>query len=257
MTARVHPTALIDRTARIGEGVDIGPWVLVGPNVEVGDGCSLGPRVTLERNVKLAQRVRIGVGAVLGSDPQDIAYKGEETWVEVGPDTVIREFVTVNRGTKASGTTRVGARCFLMTYSHLGHDCQVGDDVTIANSTEISGHVIIQDHASISGLVAVHQFVTIGTHCFVGGATRVNQDVPPYVKAVGNPMELYGLNAVGLRRAGFSAEAILALKHAYRLVFNSDVPVSQAIERLRTTQQTDEVERFLSFLEQSARGVPA
>ena len=139
MTARVHPTALIDRTARIGAGVEIGPWVLVGPNVEVGDGCTLGPRVTLERNVKLAQRVRIGVGAVLGSDPQDISYQGEETWVEVGHDTAIREFVTINRGTKASGATRVGARCFLMTYSHLGHDCQVGDDVTIANSTEISG----------------------------------------------------------------------------------------------------------------------
>jgi UDP-N-acetylglucosamine acyltransferase len=255
MTARVHPTALIDRSARIGTGVEIGPWVLVGPNVEIADGCRLGPRVTLEQNVKLAERIRIGVGAVLGSDPQDISYRGEDSWVEIGPDTVIREFVTINRGTRASGVTRVGARCFLMTYSHLGHDCQVGDDVTIANSTEISGHVTIgaRKHQR-PGRVS---FVTIGAHCFIVGVTRVNQDVPPYVKAEGNPMELYGLNAVGLRRAGFAPETILALKYAYRMVFNSDLPVSRAIERLRATPQTGEVDRFLSFLEQSARGVPA
>jgi UDP-N-acetylglucosamine acyltransferase len=253
----IHPSALVDRSASLGSDVEIGPWVLVGPNVEIGDGCRLAARVTLERNVRLADGVQLGVGAVLGSAPQDVAYRGEETWVEVGRDSVIREYVTINRGTAASRVTRVGERCFLMTYVHLGHDCQVGNDVTIANATELSGHVTIQEHANLSGLIAVHQFVTIGAYAFVGGASRVNQDVPPFVKAVGNPMKLYGLNTVGLRRVGFSAETIQSLKHAYRMVFNSDLPLSRAIERVRGTVPSAEVERLLDFLELSARGVPA
>lgn len=257
MTARIHSSALVDPSAHIGADVEIGPWALVGPNVEVGDGCHLAARVTLERNVRLAEGVQLGVGAVLGGAPQDVSYRGEETWVEVGRETVIREFVTINRGTAATGVTRVGERCFLMTYVHLGHDCRIGNEVTIANATDISGHVTIHEHASLSGLIGVHQFVTIGAHAFVGGATRVNQDVPPFVKAVGNPMKLYGLNTVGLRRAGFSAETIQNLKHAYRVVFNSDLPLSRAIERVRSTVPSVEVDQFLDFLELSARGVPA
>jgi UDP-N-acetylglucosamine acyltransferase len=202
--------------------------------------------------------VRLGEGAILGGDPQDVKYSGEETWVEVGERTIIREYSTVNRGTTATRLTAVGAHCFIMSYVHLAHDCHVGDGVVIANGTQCAGHVTIHDRAILSGLNAVHQFVTIGTFAFIGGCSRVNQDVPPYVKAAGNPMELYGLNSIGLQRAGFSLETIAALKRVYRLFFNSDLNLSQALERARTELPSSaEVERFLAFVESSERGVPA
>jgi UDP-N-acetylglucosamine acyltransferase len=258
VTSLIHSTALIDPTAELGRGVAVGPYSIIGPNVVVADGCRLGPRVTLTRNVRLGERVSVGDGSILGGDPQDLKYAGEETWVEVGEDTIIREYTTINRGTTATFKTTVGARCFIMTYVHLAHDCQVGDDVVIANATQCAGHVTIHDRAVLSGLNAVHQFVTIGTYAFVGGGSRVNQDIPPYVKAVGNPMELYGLNSIGLQRAGFPGETVAALKRAYRLFFNSDLNLSQAMERARTELPPfAEVERFLAFVESSERGVPA
>lgn len=256
--ASIHPSAIIDPGAEIGAGVVIGPWVIVGPRVTIGDGCRIGARSSLERNVRLGAGVQLGEGVLLGGDPQDLKYGGEETWVEVGDGTVIRDYCTVNRATARTGRTVVGARCMLMTYVHVAHDCQVGDGVVIANGTQLAGHVTIQDHATLSGLNGVHQFVTIGSHAFVGGATRVSQDIPPYVKAVGNPMELYGLNTVGLQRAGFHPDTIAALKRAYRLFFNSDLNLSQAIERARTDlPPSPEIERFIAFVEHSQRGVPA
>jgi UDP-N-acetylglucosamine acyltransferase len=249
---------MLDSSAELGKGVTIGPYVIIGPNVSVGDGCRIGPRATLQRNVRLADEVSIGDGSILGGDPQDLKYGGEETWVEIGTGTIIREYSTINRATAATFKTTVGARCFIMSYVHLAHDCHVGDDVVIANATQCAGHVTIHDRAILSGLNAVHQFVTIGTYAFVGGGSRVNQDIPPYVKAVGNPMELYGLNSIGLQRAGFSGETVAALKRAYRLFFNSDLNLSQALERARTELPTfPEVERFLAFVESSERGVPA
>jgi UDP-N-acetylglucosamine acyltransferase len=258
VTPAIHPTALVDRSAEFGTGVTVGPYAIIGPDVIVGDRCRLGPRVTLHRNVRLAEGVSVGDGSILGGDPQDLKYRGEETWVDIGKGTIIREYSTVNRGTTTTFKTTVGARCFIMTYVHLAHDCHVGDDVVIANATQCAGHVTIHDRAILSGLNAVHQFVTIGTYAFVGGGSRVNQDIPPYVKAVGNPMELYGLNSIGLQRAGFSGETVAALKRAYRLFFNSDLNFSQAIERARTELPAfPEVERFLAFVESSERGVPA
>jgi UDP-N-acetylglucosamine acyltransferase len=258
VSTAIHPTALIDGSAELGAGVTIGPFAMVGPQVTVGDRCRIGPRATLSRNVRLAEDVIVGDGSILGGDPQDLKYDGEETWVEVGQGTIIREYSTINRGTTATYKTTVGARCFIMTYVHLAHDCHVGDDVVIANATQCAGHVTIHDRAILSGLNAVHQFVTIGTYAFVGGGSRVNQDIPPYVKAVGNPMELYGLNSIGLQRAGFSGETVAALKRAYRLFFNSDLNLSQALERARTELPAlPEVERFLAFVESSERGVPA
>jgi UDP-N-acetylglucosamine acyltransferase len=254
----IHPTAMIDSSAELGKGVTVGPYVIIGPNVLVGDRCRIGPRATLQRNVRLAEEVSIGDGSILGGDPQDLKFGGEETWVEIGPGTIIREFSTINRATAATFKTTVGSRCFIMSYVHLAHDCHVGDDVVIANATQCAGHVTIHDRAILSGLNAVHQFVTIGTYAFVGGGSRVNQDIPPYVKAVGNPMELYGLNSIGLQRAGFSGETVAALKRAYRLFFNSDLNLSQALERARTDLPAfPEVERFLAFVESSERGVPA
>lgn len=258
MTPGIHSTALVDPDASIGRDVSIGPWVIVGPEVTIGDGCRIGPRVTLERNVRLAERVEVGSGSILGGPPQDFKYRGEETWVEVGAGTIIREYCTINRATAATGRTTVGEQCFLMSYVHLAHDCHVGNGVVIANATQLGGHVTIHDRAILSGLNGVHQFVTIGSLAFIGGATRVNQDVPPYVKAVGNPMELYGLNTIGLQRAGFEPDVVTALKRAYRLFFNSELNLSQALERARADLPgSPEVETFISFVESSTRGVPA
>jgi len=256
--ASIHPTALVDPAAELGRDVAVGPFSIIGPNVIVGNGSRLGPRVTLHRNVRLGEAVIIGDGTILGGDPQDLKFRGEETWVEIGAETIIREYSTINRATAATFKTTVGARCFIMSYVHLAHDCHVGDDVVIANATQCAGHVTIHDRAVLSGLNAVHQFVTIGTYAFVGGGSRVNQDIPPYVKAVGNPMELYGLNSIGLQRAGFPADTVAALKRAYRLFFNSDLNLSQAMERARSELPVvPEVERFLAFVESSERGVPA
>ncbi len=258
MSAVIHATAVVDPAASLGVDVEIGPYCVIGPSVEIGDGCRLGPHVVLERFVRLAEQVEIGAGAVLGTAPQDLKFRGEATWVEVGPRTVIREHSTVNRGTEATGVTRIGADCYLMTYVHVAHDCHLGDGVTIANSTQLSGHITVEDHATLSGLLAIHQFVTIGTHSFIGGASRVNQDIPPYVKAVGNPVELFGLNTVGLRRAGFPSETVAALKRAYRLLFNSSMPRAEAVaELLAEPEQCPEVRRLLDFVTTARRGVPA
>jgi len=252
----IHRTALIDPTAHLGQDVSVGPFTIVGPRVTVGDGTTLAAHVVLERNVKLGAGVKVGYGTVIGNDPQDLKYQGEDTWVEVGDNTILREYCTLNRGTVATGKTTVGQRCFLMSYVHVAHDCRIGDDVIMANAVQMAGHVVVEDQAIISGLVPIHQFVRIGTFAFVGGGSRVNQDVPPFTKAVGNPVHLYGLNSVGLQRAGFSPEVKLALKRAYRLLFNSDLTVSQGIARARAElPSVPEIEHFLRFIENSERGV--
>ena len=252
----IHRTALVDPTAELGRDVSVGPYAIIGPKVSVGERSSVAGHAVLERNARIGSGVRIGYGTVIGNDPQDLKYRGEETWVEIGDGTVVREYCTINRGTTATGLTRIGARCFLMTYVHVAHDCHIGNDVIIANSVQMAGHVHIDDRAIVSGLTPIHQFVRIGTYAFVGGGSRVNQDVPPYTKAVGNPVHLYGLNSVGLQRAGFPPEVKLALKRAYRLLFNSDLTVSQGIARARgELPQLPEVESFLRFIEESQRGV--
>ena len=252
----IHRTALIDPTAELGADVTVGPYAIVGPRVTVGERSQIAGHAVIERNTRVGDGVKIGYGTVIGNDPQDLKYKGEETWVEIGEGTIIREYCTINRGSTVTGKTTVGARCFLMTYVHIAHDCVVGSDVIMANGVQMAGHVTVDDRAIISGLVPIHQFVRIGTYAFVGGASRVNQDVPPYTKAAGNPVHLYGLNSVGLQRAGFSPELKLALKRAYRLVFNSDLTVSQGIARARVElPQVAEVETFLRFIEASQRGV--
>lgn len=258
MTVAVHPTAVVDSGCQIGRDVEIGPYAVLGPAVEVGDGCRIGPHAVLERNVRLGSSVSIGPGVVLGGDPQDLKFKGEETWVEVGSRTVIREHSTVNRATPATGTTRIGPECFLMAYVHVAHDCQVGEGVSIANATQLSGHVVVEARATLSGLIAIHQFVTIGTYAFVGGASRVNQDVPPYVKAVGNPVELFGLNTLGLQRAGFGLETLAALKRAYRLLFNAKLTRGEALAELAPeAARSAEVRRLVDFVRSTKRGVPA
>src|SRR5688572_20026645 len=252
----IHPTAIISPRTELGDNVTIGPYAIVGDNCFIDDGCTIEARAVLDRNVRLATNVSIGIGSVLGGDPQDLKFKGEETWVEIGEGTRIREYSTINRGTSASGKTSVGKGSFLMSYVHLAHDCHIGDGVIISNGTQLAGHVTIEDRAILSGLVAVHQFVKIGKHSFVGGCSRVAKDVPPFLKAVGNPVKLYGLNSVGLQRAGFDEGVIRELKRAYRLFFRSELNVSQARARAATELTiSPEVEHFLRFLEESDRGI--
>lgn len=256
MTPRIHPTAIVHPDARLADDVEVGPWAYIGPNCSVGAGSVIHMRVTLEEHVHLAPRVNVGVGSVLGGLPQDLKFKGEVTTVEVGEGTTIREYATINRGTSESFKTTVGKGSFLMSYVHLAHDCHVGDGVIISNGTQLAGHVKIDDRAIISGLCAVHQFVKIGRHAFVGGMSRVAKDIPPFVKAVGNPVKLYGLNSVGLQRSGFSDVTVSELKKAYRLFFRSDINISQAMERASgDLQPFPEVQAFIAFVEASDRGI--
>ena len=256
MTARIHPTALIATDAQIGANVEIGAFAIVGEDCVIVDGCTIAPRVSLERNVRLGTNVKVGVGTVLGGEPQDLKFAGEHTTVEIGDDTTIREYATINRGTSQSFKTTIGRKSFVMSYVHLAHDCHIGDGVILANGVQLAGHVTVEDRAILSGLTAVHQFARIGRFAFVGGMTRVSQDVPPYLKAVGNPMKLYGLNSVGLRRHNFDENVLRELKRAYRLLFRSELNVSQALERARgELVMHPEIEHFLEFVENSQRGV--
>jgi len=256
MSTRIHPTAIVDKKAEIAKDAEIGPFAIVGPGCVVGPGSVIEARATLQENVILGSKVTIGVGSVLGGKPQDLKFKGEVTYVEIGDNTTIRELVTINRGTSQSFKTTVGANCFLMSYSHLAHDCHVGDGVIMSNATQLAGHVTVEDFVIISGVCAVHQFVKIGRHAFVGGMSRVQKDVPPYVKAVGSPIKLYGLNTIGLQRRGFSEEVVAELKRAYRLFFRSELNVSQALERAASELKLyPEVKVLIDFVETSGRGV--
>jgi UDP-N-acetylglucosamine acyltransferase len=252
----VHPTALVDGGAELGSGVLVGPWTIVGPNVQIGDGTEIGSHVLIEKDTTVGADCRLHQGAVLGTDAQDLKYSGEESFLSVGDRTVIREYATLNRGTAASGRTIVGDDCLLMAYSHVAHDSVIGNSVVIANAVNMAGHVAIEDWATVGGLTAIHQFVRIGAHAFVGGASRTSQDVPPYCRGAGSPMKLYGLNSVGLERRGFSAELRGALKKAYRLVFQSNLNTSQGVERaMKEVEPFPEVRHFLTFIRDSDRGV--
>jgi UDP-N-acetylglucosamine acyltransferase len=252
----IHSTAIISPHATLGNHVEVGAFAIIGDGCEVGDGCEIAPRATLERDVKLAANVKVGIGSVLGGAPQDLKYAGEHTTVEIGEGTVIREYTTINRGTSQSFKTTVGSHCLLMSYVHLAHDCHIGNGVIIGNSTQLAGHVTIDDKAILSGLSGVHQFARIGRNSFIGGCSRVSKDIPPFLKAVGNPVKLYGLNSVGLQRNGFSEDVVRELKRAYRLFFRSDLNLTQARERAETELELfPEVRELMQFVEDSGRGV--
>jgi UDP-N-acetylglucosamine acyltransferase len=255
-TSDIHPTALIDPSADLAPGVVVGAYSIIGPNVRVGARTRIASHVLIERDTHVGEECTISQGVVLGTDPQDLKYMGEPTLLTVGDRTVIREYATLNRGTHASGLTSVGSDCMLMAYTHVAHDCQLGNHVILSNAVNMAGHVSIGDWAIVGGLTPIHQFVRIGAHAFVGGATRVAKDVPPYVKAAGSPMELYGLNSVGLQRRGIPEEVRRELKRAYRIFFASNHNVAQALARAREElREIPEVEVFLSFFENTRRGV--
>ena len=253
----IHETAIINPKAEIDSNVNIGPYSIVGDNVILGSGTVIGPHVVIEPFVTIGQDCRIFQYAAIGAIPQSLKFEGEKTYVKIGRGTIIREFVTIHRGTGfGGGITEVGEENFLMAYTHIAHDCKIGRKVVMANNATLAGHITIGDHATIGGLVAVHQFVKIGEYAFVGGKSAVVKDVPPYVIAAGDRAELHGLNSVGLKRHGFSPTTLSMLKKTYRIIFRIGLTMNEAIERVRAeVEQVPEVVNFIDFIKSSQRGV--
>ncbi|MFW5487419.1 MAG: acyl-ACP--UDP-N-acetylglucosamine O-acyltransferase [Desulfovibrio sp.] len=257
MSNSIHSTAQIDPGAIIGQNVTIGPNCLVEDNVIIGDGVVLDAFAQVKKYTRLADNVHIHSYAIVGGEPQHLAYKGEETWVEVGENTVIREFATIHRGTiQGNGKTVIGANCFLMAYVHVAHDCLLSNNVIMSNASSLAGHVEIGHHVMVSGMSGVHQFVRIGDYAFLGAMGGFGQDVPPYTLATGVRASLHGLNLIGLRRNGFSRDAISALKKAYQQLFRSETVREQALVQVEQEfGSVPEVMHFIEFIKASKRGV--
>lgn len=253
----IHQTAIVDPAAQIDENVTIGPFTLVGKNTRIGSGTVIGAHAVIDPYVIIGPDCQIFQYASIGAPPQSLKFHGEETWVKIGRGSIIREFVTIHRGTSfGGGLTELGEESFLMAYTHVAHDCKIGRNVVMANNATLAGHITIGDHATIGGLVAIHQFVRIGDYAFVGGKSAVVKDVPPYVIASGDRATLHGLNTVGLKRHGFSQETLLQLKKTYRIVFRIGITLNEAIERVKAeVEQIPEVVSFIEFLQASSRGV--
>ncbi len=253
----IHATAIVDPQAQLDEGVEIGPYSVIGANVRIGRGTKVGAHCVFEGFTTIGEECQFFTGAVIGSIPQDLKYQGEKSELIIGDRNRIREYVTINPGTKGGvGKTVIGSDCLLMAYAHVAHDCQVGSRVVIANSAALAGHIEVEDGAVVGGLVGIHQFVRVGTLAIIGGCSRVNQDVPPYSTCVGYPAAVFGLNSEGLRRAGVSTETKDALHKAFRLLFNSGLSMSHAIERVaQEVPPGPEVQHLLDFIRQSKRGV--
>ncbi len=256
MSARIHPSAIIEPSAEIGEGVIIGPHTIVENNVEIGAGTRIDSQAKIGSGARIGKDCHIFHGAVISEIPQDIKFQGEESIAVIGDRTKIREYATIHRGTKDREKTIVGSDCLLMAYTHIAHDCVVGDHVVIANSVQLGGHVTIDEWAFIGGMAGVHQFTHIGKHAFVGGGYRCIQDVPPYTLVAGEPMKYAGLNVVGLRRRGFNKETIDQLKEAYRLIYRSEFNISQALEQIQSGfEPTEEIQEVIAFIRNSKRGI--
>jgi UDP-N-acetylglucosamine acyltransferase len=256
MPQKIHPTALVDPESNLGDNISIGAYSVIEGNVVIDDDAEISHHVVIFSGTRLGKGVRVHPGAIIGNAPQDLKYQGEETTVEVGDMTVIRECATINRGTTTTRLTRVGSNCLLMAYSHVAHDCRVGNGVILANSVNLAGHVTIEDNVIIGGLTGVHQFVTIGTNVMIGALFRVSKDVPPYVLAGGQPLSFEGLNLIGLRRRGFSPGTIETIANTYHILYRSKLNVSQALEKLsHIDAKISEVENIIRFVQNSKRGI--
>lgn len=252
----IHPTAIVDSKAQIGDGVRIGPWCRIGPDVRLGEDCVLDSSVIIEGHTQIGARNHFYHCAVIGTEPQDLKYRGEPTQLFIGDDNTFREFVTINRSATMDEPVRIGNRCLLMAYSHVAHNCTLGDGLIMANSVALAGHITIGDNVGISGLVGVHQFVSIGDFAFVGGVSGVLKDIPPYTRGGGRPYVVGGLNSVGLTRRGFSDEQIRHIKRIYRLFYRSGLNVSQAVQEAEKLNDLSKEERyFLDFVKNSKRGI--
>lgn len=253
----IHSTAIINPKAEIDSNVEIGPYSVIGENVFIGSGTVIGPHVVVDPYVTIGADCNIFQYAAIGAPPQSLKFEGGETYVKIGRGTIVREFVTIHRGTEfGGGITEVGEENLLMAYTHIAHDCKTGRKVILSNNATLAGHITIGDNATIGGLVAIHQFVRIGDYAFVGGKSAVVKDIPPYVIASGDRAKLHGLNSVGLKRHGFSKNTLSSLKKTYRIIFRIGLTMNEAIERVRAeVEQIPEVLGFIDFIESSQRGV--
>lgn len=253
----IHKTAIIDAKAELDSGVEIGPYCIIGPQVKIAKNTKLAPHVVIDGWTKIGEGCRIFQFASLGAIPQDLKYKGEESWVILGNNNTIREFVTIHRGTAQSGgKTIIGDNNFLMAYSHVAHDCKIGNQVILANAATLAGHIEIEDYAIVGGLVGIHQFLRLGRHCIIGGGSGVNQDIPPYMMANGQRAKLYGVNNIGLKRHNFSPEAVSNLKKAYHIIFRSGLTIKKALDQVQTEiKNSPEVDHLISFIKSSEKGI--
>ena len=251
-----QPLAYIHPDAKISSSVVVDPFVTIDKNVEIGEGTWIGSNVTIMEGVRIGKNCKIFPGAVIGAIPQDLKFKGEETLAIIGDNTTLRQYVTVNRGTAAKGKTVVGDNCLLMAYCHVAHDCVVGNNVIMSNSTQLAGEVVVDDFAILSGAVLVHQFSHIGSHVMIQGGSRVTKDVPPFVTAGRDPLSFAGVNSIGLRRRGYNNEQIRDIQDVYRYLYQSGMNTSHAVERitaeLPATKERDEI---LLFIKNSPRGI--
>lgn len=252
----IHKTAIVSEKARLGRDLQIGPYTVIGDNISIGDGTKIGAHCVIEGNTSIGKNCEIFTGAVVGSRPQDLKYKGEKSFLEIGDNNTIREYCTLNPATKDGSKTVIGNNNLLMAYTHIAHDCNVGNGCIIANGGTLAGHVTIQDKAVIGGLVAIHQFVRIGALSIIGGCSKVVQDIPPYSTCDGHPARVYGLNLIGLRRNNIPQESIKKLDRAFKIIFNSGATVKHALEKIdKDLQSNQEVAYLLDFISNSERGV--
>jgi UDP-N-acetylglucosamine acyltransferase len=253
---RVHPASFVDPKARLGADVVVEPGAVIGPDVTIGDRTIVGSHALVSGWTTVGADCHIHHGAVLGTPPQDLKYSGEPSYLTVGDRTVLREYMTANLATEPGYTTRIGSDCLLMAYSHVAHNCQVGDRVVIANAVQMAGYVIVDDWAIVGGSTVVHQFTRIGRHAMIGGGSRIPQDIAPFVKAAGSPPRNAGINNIGLDRRGFSRETREAIEKAYRIFFRSGATAVAAVEQIRLQLPgIPEVEHFARFCETSVRGI--
>ncbi len=253
---RIHPAAHVDPAARLGVNVEIGPGAVVGPDATIGDGTRIDANVLVTGWTTIGRDCHLHHGAVVGSPPQDLKYTREPSYLVIGDRTVLREYMTANLATEPGFTTRIGSDCLLMAYSHVAHNCQVGDRVVIANAVQMAGYVVVDDWAIVGGGTVVHQFTRIGRHAMIGGGSRIPQDVAPYVKLAGSPPRLAGINTIGLERRGFARETVAAIEKAYRVFFRDGLTATRAVEEIRARfPGNPDVEHFARFCETSVRGV--
>ncbi|WP_404420124.1 acyl-ACP--UDP-N-acetylglucosamine O-acyltransferase [Marinospirillum sp.] len=252
----IHPTALVDPGAQLAADVEVGPYSIIGPDVVLGSGCKIGPHVVIKGPSVLGERNRIFQFASVGEDCQDKKYKGEPTRLEMGDDNVIREGVTIHRGTvQDRQLTRIGSRNLFMAYSHVAHDCIVGDDCIMANQATLAGHVTLGDFVILGGLSAVHQFSRVGSHAMCGGGSIILKDIPAYTMISGHPAETHGINYEGLKRRGFSKEAMQSLRNAYKIVFRKGLTLQEAIAQLEAEEPLEELQVFIDSIKNSQRGI--
>ena len=252
----IHSTAIVDSKAEVGAGTIVGPYCVISAKVVLGENCWLQHHVTLEGPMLAGAKNKFYAYGSIGQQTQDLKYAGEPTYLEIGDENTFREFVTVNRSTKSDGKTRIGSRGNFLAYSHIGHDCLVGDEVVFSNNGTLAGHVQVGDNAVMGGLTAVHQFCRIGRFAITGGCSKIVQDVPPFMIADGNPAEIRGVNLIGLERKNFPADRVKPIKEAFRLIYRSKYNTGQALEAIRKElPQTEEIREIVEFIERTERGI--